>query len=274
MTKDEVNSIAVKWAADEGWNPGLHDAICFYNTDTSGFFLGLINDEPIACISAVAYDNEFGFMGFYIVKPEYRGKGYGIKIWNTAIDYLKTQNIGLDGVVEQQPNYKKSGFSLAYNNIRYEGTSFRTNDVFPEIVPASEVSFAELLHYDSELFPVTRPAFLKCWLDMPDSHSLAAIVDGKFSGYCVIRKCLKGYKVGPLFADSKDLAEKLFVSANNLIENNSAVYLDTPEINKDAVTLALKYRMSKVFETARMYTKQQPDIDISKVFGVTTFELG
>ena len=274
MSKDEVNSIAVNWAADEGWNPGLHDANCFYNSDTNSFFIGLINGEPVSCISAVAYDNEFGFMGFYIVKPEYRGKGYGIEIWNTAIDYLKTQNIGLDGVVEQQPNYKKSGFSLAYNNIRYEGTSFRTNDVFPEIVPASEVSFAELLHYDSELFPVTRPAFLKCWLDMPDSHSLAAIVDGKFSGYCVIRKCLKGYKVGPLFADSKDLAEKLFVSANNLIENNSAVYLDTPEINKDAVTLALKYRMSKVFETARMYTKQQPDIDISKVFGVTTFELG
>ena len=55
MSKDEVNSIAVNWAADEGWNPGLHDANCFYNSDTNSFFIGLINGEPVSCISAVAY---------------------------------------------------------------------------------------------------------------------------------------------------------------------------------------------------------------------------
>ena len=30
--------------------------------------------------------------------------------------------IGLDGVVAQQENYRKSGFELAYANIRYGGT--------------------------------------------------------------------------------------------------------------------------------------------------------
>ncbi len=274
MTEDEVINIAVEWAAAEGWNPGLNDGHCFYKSDINGFFIGLLDGEPIACISAVAYNNDFAFMGFYIVKPEYRGKGYGIKIWNSAMDYLRTQNIGLDGVVEQQPNYKKSGFRLAYNNIRYEYKSFRTNDAFPEIVSFSEVSFTELLHYDSNLFPVQRPVFLKCWLEMTNNHSLAAVVDGKLSGYCVIRKCVSGNKIGPLFADNKDIAEKLFISANNLIEVDSSVFLDAPEINKDAEALALKYEMKKVFETARMYTKQQPEIDLSKVFGVTTFELG
>jgi hypothetical protein len=29
-----------------------------------------------------------------------------------------------------------------------------------------------------------------------------------------------------------------------------------------------------VFETARMYTRADPAIDLSKLFGVTTFELG
>lgn len=274
MTEDEVINIAVKWAAAEGWNPGLNDGHCFYNTDPNGFFIGLLDGVPIACISAVAYDNNFGFLGFYIVKPEYRGQGYGLKIWNTATDFLRNHNAGLDGVVEQQHNYQKAGFRLAYNNIRYEGKSFRTKDSFPGIVKLSDVSFTELHDYDSHLFPVPRSAFLKCWLKMPESHSLAAVSEGKISGFTIIRKCLNGYKIGPLFADSRELAEKLFLTVNSLITEGSSIYLDTPDTNKDAVNLALKYGMQKVFETARMYTKIQPDLDINRVFGVTTFELG
>jgi len=32
--------------------------------------------------------------------------------------------------------------------------------------------------------------------------------------------------------------------------------------------------MTKVFETARMYTGPLPEIDLEGMFGVTTFELG
>ena len=83
-----------------------------------------------------------------------------------------------------------------------------------------------------------------------------------------------GYKIGPLFADSAELAEKLFLACNNFVEPGTRIFLDTPEINKAAVALAENHSMSKVFETARMYTKLQPVIDIGKIFGVTTFELG
>lgn len=74
MTWQEIN-IAINWAAEEGWNPGLYDADCFYAADPNGFLIGLLGDEPIATISVVKYSNSFGFLGFYMVKPEYRGKG-------------------------------------------------------------------------------------------------------------------------------------------------------------------------------------------------------
>ena len=101
MTPAEVETIAVEWAATEGWNPGLYDARMFYNADPNGFFVGLLNNVPIACVSAVAYNAEFGFMGFYVVKPEYRRAGYSLRLYRTALRHLPTQNIGLDGVVEQ-----------------------------------------------------------------------------------------------------------------------------------------------------------------------------
>jgi len=274
MRVREVAGIALEWAAAEGWNPGLHDALPFYKADPGGFLIGLIGGEPIASVSAVAYNPEFAFIGFLIVKSGYRGKGYGMEIWNAAMNRLSKHNIGLDGVVEQQHNYKKSGFKLAYRNIRYEGPARQSKENFKEVVPLSDISFNELVEYDRPLFPVPRQAFLKSWIEQPQSHAVAALRKGELAGYGLIRKCRTGYKIGPLFANDPELADKIFLALNNYVEPGEPVYLDTPEVNPAAVQLAEGYGMQKVFETARMYTKNQPDIDLKRIYGVTTFELG
>jgi len=77
-TREEVG-IAVEWAADEGWNPGLHDADCYYAADPTGFLVGYLGDEPIATVSAIKYGKTFGFAGFYIVRPDHRNQTYGIQ---------------------------------------------------------------------------------------------------------------------------------------------------------------------------------------------------
>lgn len=266
--------IVLNWAAAEGWNHGLYDAHAFYATDPNGFFIGLLDNKPISCISAVAYNESFGFLGFYMVKKEYRGKGYGLQIWDKAIACLKTQNIGLDGVITQQENYKKSGFKLAYRNIRYQGKSKKSNYSDTHIVKLSQVSFKNLLKYDNHLFPASRPQFLKNWISLPKSMFFGYQHNKKLTGYSVMRRCRIGCKIGPLFADNKDIAEKLFLAMNNYLNPGTMIFLDTPEVNSDALELAKSHRMKMCFETARMYTKEKPSLPLNKIFGVTTFELG
>ena len=106
----------------EGWNPGLADDACFASVDPEGFFIAELDGEPVAIVSCVNYDARFAFLGFYIVRADLRGKGYGLRIWNAAIAHAGPRVIGLDGVVAQQDNYRKSGFRLAYANVRYGGT--------------------------------------------------------------------------------------------------------------------------------------------------------
>ena len=91
MTATEVKDIATRWAVEEGWNPSPNDAQAFYNTDTNGFFVGLLDNIPIACISAVSYGGTFGFIGFYIVKKEFRGKGYGSELLKRAEEHAKSK---------------------------------------------------------------------------------------------------------------------------------------------------------------------------------------
>lgn len=271
MTKSDLD-LAISWAAKEGWNPGLHDRDPFYNTDPHGFFMGFLNDKPISCISAVSYGKLFGFIGFYIVHTDHRKKGYGIKIWNKAINYMKNKNIGLDGVVAQQENYKKSGFRLAHRNIRYQGVG-KKYEISNSIVKINLISFTDLIKYDTQFFPVPRPKFLKSWINEKESLTLGFLKNDQLLGYGMIRKCVTGYKIGPLFADNKLIGEELFKVLNNFAVGSS-IFLDVPEVNKEAVGLAKKYKMIQMFETARMYTKKAPAIDIKKIFGVTTFEVG
>ena len=274
MTRSEVD-LAVDWAAEEGWNPGLHDAECFHAADPKGFLIGLIDQEPIATISAVKYGDAFGFIGFYIVRPDCRGKGYGLQIWNAAMTCLAGRSIGLDGVVSQQANYAKSGFTLAYRNIRYGGTGGGAVPDDPRIAPLPCFPLADVQAYDRPFFPGSREAFLTYWLVQPQSTALGIRDEnGKLAGYGVVRTCRLGHKIGPLLADTPQLAQRLFLALKAHTPAGTPIFLDIPEVNPAAVALAERHGMTPVFETARMYAGNRPELPLSRLFGVTTFELG
>jgi len=144
----------------------------------------------------------------------------------------------------------------------------------PEIIKLSELPFDVVEAYDQPFFPDNRTQFLKSWLNQPESIALGIMQKGRLSGYGMVRSCRSGYKIGPLFADSPELAESLFISLKAGVMPGKPIYLDVPEMNRDAVALAEKHKMKLVFETARMYTGIFPDLPLNRLFGVTSFELG
>src|SRR5690349_11153266 len=177
MRQDEV-SLAVEWAAGEGWNPGLADADCFASVDPDGFLIAELDGAPAATISCVNYDARFSFLGFYIVRADLRGNGYGLRIWNAAIAHSPGRVIGLDGVTAQQANYRKSGFQLAYANVRYGGAV--TAPVVPraDIVALSDAPFAAVAADDATVFPAPRSAFLRTWIGSPGHIGCAVMREG------------------------------------------------------------------------------------------------
>jgi GNAT superfamily N-acetyltransferase len=272
MRPDEI-PIAVDWAANEGWNPGLADAACFATVDAGGFLIGELDGVPAATVSCVNYGTSFAFLGFYIVRKEVRGHGHGLRIWNAAIAHAGARVIGLDGVVAQQQNYKKSGFALAYANVRYGGT-VSAPDVPPAGVTAlSEVPLAMVEADDATVFPAPRGAFLRAWIGARGHVGRAFVRDGRLAAWGVIRPCRKGRKIGPLVADDRIAAEAV-LSGLLAGVGGGEIFLDVPNINREAIALAQDLGLAPVFETARMYTGAIPPLRLERVFGVTTFELG
>jgi hypothetical protein len=270
MTEGDLDT-AIDWAAAEGWNPGLADAECFRAADPDGFLMLVENGEPAASISVVRYPGRFGFLGFYIARPDRRGRGLGLRLWEAGMARLDGCTVGLDGVVAQQENYARSGFVLAHRNVRYQGAPSLDAAPDPRVVPVRDDLLPTILAFDRAFFPADRSRFLRCWL-RPDRRALAFVENGSVEGYGVIRACRAGHKIGPLFAPNAGVAAALFSALASGAE--PPIILDVPEPNREAIALALAHGLAPSFETARMYRGPAPDLPLAQIFGIGTFELG
>lgn len=271
----EVNRI-VDWARLEGWNPGLRDAVAFYEISPQAFWGAFQDGELIASISLINYEQQFGFLGLYICRPEFRGRGIGFKLWNAVLDHNShLPSIGLDGVVEQQDNYKKSGFHYAFRNCRFGGqkpplyTSRMQSDL--RTIEESDLAAIASFEKDNSIFPCSRKSFTDLWLL---KHTSLCLWSGNsLLGYGSIRECFDGYKIGPVVAHSQDDAATILQGLISKI-SHGMIYIDIPMPNLKAVKLVQSLNFKPSFETARMYRGNTPNLDLNKIYGVTTLELG
>ncbi|MBO1332158.1 GNAT family N-acetyltransferase [Streptomyces sp. VRA16 Mangrove soil] len=264
-------SVVCDWAAREGWNPGRADTAGFFAQDPDGFFLGRIDGEPVSAVSVVNYGADYAFLGFYLVRPDLRGRGLGIATWRTGLAHAGERTVGLDGVVAQQDNYRKSGFRPAHRTARYTGTATGA-DPRPDatVVPVGG-DLAPVLAYDRACCPADRPRFLETWLTTDGHTAVARITGGRLTGYAVLRPGHDMPRIGPLFADTAGDARALF---DALAPADGPVCIDVPLTNPEAVALVEARGLTPGFDTARMYTGPVREYATERVFGVTTLELG
>lgn len=280
MTRSEVATL-IDWAAAEGWNPGLHDGDVFWHTDPQSFIAAELRGELVGGGAVTSYQGTFGFMGFFIVRPEFRGRGLGHALWCARRDRLLDRlqpgaSIGMDGVFDMQAYYARGGFAFSHRDIRFRSdipSAAAMPAADPRIVGLAQLDFGEVLDYDRSCFPAERARFLRAWIDRHDVRALGCVRAGRLAGYGVVRRCRDGCKIGPLFADDAAAAKALYAPLADFAAGGP-LFLDVPENNPAAIALARHYDMREVFGCARMYLGPAPQLMHSRVFGVTTFELG
>lgn len=273
MGPDDL-ALVLDWAAAEGWNPGLDDAAAFLAADPGGFHVGTVDGEPVSSISVVRYGAGFAFLGLYIVRPEHRGAGLGLALWQRALGALPADVVvGLDGVVAQQDGYRRSGFVLAHRNARWGGPVVRVPDSSHAVRDLHADDLPLVVSYDADVFPAARDTFLAAWLAGPGRRTVGHVEDGRLRGYGTVRRCREGWKVGPIAADTPAVAASLMGALVTPVAPGP-VFVDVPEPNAPAVALATRMGLAPAFETARMYRGPAPDLPLDRVFGITTLELG
>ena len=265
------------WAQQEGWNPGVDDASLFWNADSEGFYGLFLNSEMVGGGALVSFEGKYGSMGLFIVKPSFRGHGLGKNLWfkrrNTLLSRLSEgAAIGMDGVLSMQPFYARGGFEIAFRDMRYEceGRKFEMDECIREAQSSDD---RPILEYDYACMGFKRERFLSSWIHQEHGKTFVYQSADKPEGFAVIRQAINGMKIGPLFAEHETAAEALFKACLNHAAGQSA-YIDIPLSHDKAVALVNKYAGNAVFECARMYYGTPPPLDLSRLYGIATLELG
>lgn len=267
MTLAELR-VVLGWAEAEGWNPGLDDAEHFHAADPEGFLLALHEGRPAASVSVVRIGPSHGFLGLYICRPDLRGRGLGLAVWRAGMARMAGRSVGLDGVVAQQASYARSGFAPAHRTLRFSGTPRLA--ATGRTAPAGPVDTPQVLALDREAAGFDRAGFMAGWA-RPGPNRHVRVHGG--GGVGVLRRCVSGWKLGPLLARSREAAADL-LSDLAADAPGEPIMLDVPEPNAAGLILARRAGLEPVFETARMWTGPPPEADPDRVFGVATLELG
>lgn len=264
--------VAIEWAASEGWNPGLDDAAAMYGVDTGGFLMGWVDDQRATAISVVRHSDMFGFLGFYLCHPDFRGQGFGWQTWQAGMARLGNRVVGLDGVPAQQSNYEKSGYILAHQTERFGGKIHGQSHAAYN--PATPTDLDELIALDRRLNGVDRQAYLTAWFTETEHRkSLVGRSDRQIISFGTIRACREGHKIGPLVAPDGQAAQKMMQALAHAA-GATTIYIDVPVPNTATGRLMGDLELQSEFSCARMYRGSAAGRDLEQIFGEVSFELG
>ncbi|WGW05938.1 GNAT family N-acetyltransferase [Tropicibacter oceani] len=268
-TLAEVGQL-LDWAAQEGWNPGIDDAVAFHAADPAGFFVAQTDGQPVAGISVVNHSDSFAFLGLYLCRPAYRGKGIGYGLWAHAMAHAGHRTIGLDGVPAQEENYARSGFVLAGRTRRLVGPIPSE----PLTLPLARTQDAEAIAVlDHAANGVTRKRFLREWLRQTANRKTVVVHQaGELVGFATARQCREDCKIGPIVAPDAATALGLAHQAAAALGATTGI-IDVPDTCAAFEQRLRRNGFIESFGTARMYRGNPPTTG-ARLQAVATLELG
>lgn len=264
--------MVLDWAAAEGWNPGLDDAAAFLAADPHGFFMAEQDGRPAAAISVVNHEARHAFLGLYICRPEFRGRGIGFALWTHAMRHAGPRSIGLDGVPAQQGNYARSGFAATGSTLRLEG---RVSAAWPgaTLRPSGPGDAGALAALDRAAVGHERLAFLHSWTaDSPARRTVVAEGPSGLAGFATGRLCRSGAKIGPVIAPDCPTALALIGGAAAALGTDE-ISVDVPHQNTLLLARLADAGFVETFRTARM-VRGTPPVQTATLQAVATLELG
>lgn len=261
--------LVLSWAAAEGWNPGQDDAAAFFASDPGGFFLAEAEAAPVAAISVVNHTDSFAFLGLYLCLPECRGKGIGYGLWQHALAHAGGRVVGLDGVPDQQQNYRKSGFTSAGETYRFEGRIPAQADRDLRVASGDDLDL--IRGRESRANGYAKPAFLTAWATNTGNRQTFVLGHAP-RAFATIRHCGCGAKIGPLVAGTLRDAEILLQAIAAAFPAKPFI-IDVPDDQTELTALCQGWGLQATFNTARMYRGPAPAPGPG-IRSIATMELG
>jgi GNAT superfamily N-acetyltransferase len=189
--------------------------------------------------SGISY-GALGVVGNMIVDPSHRRRGIGAGILGAVIDFLDERGctrLELSATDEGRPLYEKYGFTLAEPGVSAvvpRQAHADDDGRATELTDAGLTSLAELAAYDAPRFGGDRSPLIARMLADPARPLVVARGEGgALAGWAWVRP--EADRVGPLVADTPDVAAALVGDALRRLPTAQTVRLNVPAANRAGV---------------------------------------
>jgi GNAT superfamily N-acetyltransferase len=225
MTQADI-LLGLRLTSEAGWNQTEADwqmllAAGFGFVATYGT-TSAVADAGTATI--VPYGTAFSWIGMVLVDPVYRRRGVGTALLQRAIaEAMPYGCVRLDATPQGEALYTRLGFRAEYGLLRM----VRQQQEMPVIADAPALGIpgdavcrsldparlAELIEFDAPIFGAARGGILGAFVRNAPRYAFTCHQDDVLSGYCLGRSGAVYEQVGPVVADSAEIAQALLCRA-------------------------------------------------------------
>jgi ribosomal protein S18 acetylase RimI-like enzyme len=255
----------------EGWNDGKNDVKRMFNYEPNGSFIAEAKGSPVGHVFTVNY-GRLGWIGWLIVKPEYRRKGVGTLLMKRAVDYLlrcRVETIKLEAVPEISDLYRKLGFVDEFDSMRFRGICRKKlprKGICTSLMKRDEVS--EIARFDSDYFGADRRKVLNSIYQENPKLCFVSYDGPVVAGYILCRKAMSGHKLGPFVCNPQtpQVARELLTTLVRELGQDTTIYAGVPVVNEEATRVFREFGFEQYSKSIRMYFGRK--LETEKVGGV------
>lgn len=278
LERDELD-VVLGWAADAGWEPGLHDADAIWAADADGLWGIEVDGVLVGSGSAMRQGSAYSSLGLLLVDPGHRHRGIGSLAFPFLVDLALERlddaaSVGLSAPEWAQDFYERFGFRRSRRIARTAGTGAvrRRGPYTGQLRALRQLPFDKVVAYDAEHAGGERSSLLRSWITPVGGQALGAYEAGQLIGMAVARPVRDGVRIGPFHADLPEVAEDLMVALAGAHVGGRMV-LDVPLDNPDAVALAARHGFVEIGSAVRMVLGDDPSDPPLRTYGETALEL-
>jgi len=258
MTPADI-PLGMRLKDEAGWNQTEADWRRLLALAPAGCFVACVGGQGVGTAVAVVVDGKAGWLAMVLVLPEYRRRGIGTALLQTAMRFLEDQgirSIKLDATPLGKKVYDRMGFVEEYGLQRRQGQGRRST--FERVTPLTDADWADVLDLDTKVYGVHRGGVLRSFhAACPHRARVYRHPDGRLLGYLFVRPGSRAWHLAPWAAVEPEAAVQLLRATLNDLADEP-VFFDVPGPNRAGVALAEEYGFSIQRPFIRMFRGENP----------------
>ena len=218
-----------------GETEDVFESLLSFNPE--GCFVAEKNTKKIGICVATKYRKN-GFIGELVVIKEMRHHGYGSRLFQHAIDYLRSnhiRNIYLDADIDAVSLYKKYGFRKVTRSLRFVGKISGKKNLL--VQPATQNDIDKICAIDTQLFGDDRSYFLRRRYQSFPDLCLVSKIKNTINGYIFGRPGIDVISIVPMAVLKDNVNPLELLQAFAHVVQNHPLRIGVLENNTDAAAL-------------------------------------